>query len=69
MAVNETRSMNGDLQKGQVDGLLKGLAPDRGGEVETANTMERAAMLQRQYNVTDATVGVGDPEEDGFGYA
>jgi len=68
MAVNESRSMNGDLQKGAKDGLLKSLTPDRGGEPETAEVVSRAAMLQRQYNITDATAGIGDPEEDGFGY-
>jgi hypothetical protein len=69
MAVNQTRSLNADLQKGVNDGLLKSLSPDRGGEVETKQLVERAATLQPQYNVTDVTYHIGDPEEDGFGYA
>jgi hypothetical protein len=69
MAVNETRSMNRDLQMGVNDGLIKSVTPGRGGEVETKAVIDRAAMLQRQYNVTDVNYGIGDPEEDGFGYA
>lgn len=69
MSVNQTRSLNADLQKGVNDGLIKSVTPDRGGEVETNAVVERAAMLQRQYNVTDVNYGIGDPEEDGFGYA
>lgn len=69
MAVNETRSLNRDLQTGVKDGLIKTITPDRGGVVETNAVVERAAMLQRQYNVTDVNYGIGDPEEDGFGYA
>lgn len=68
MAVNETRSMNDDLQKGVNDGLFKGLSPDRGGVVETPQLIERAATLQPQYNVTDVTYHLGDPKFDGFGY-
>ena len=68
MAVNATRSMNDDLQKGVNDGLFKGLSPDRGGEVESRPLVERAATLQPQYNVTDVTYHLGDPKYDGFGY-
>ena len=31
MAVNESRSMNSDLQEGITDGYVKKVAPDRGG--------------------------------------
>jgi hypothetical protein len=53
MAVNETRSLNGDLQQGMNDGVLKSLTPDRGGEVEDSRPRERAENLQRQYGFAD----------------
>ncbi len=31
MAVNESRSLNGDLKEGITDGVIKKLAPNRGG--------------------------------------
>lgn len=52
MAVNDSRSMNADLMLGyQVDGQIKVLDPDRGGDVEYDAVMERAQRLQPQYNL------------------
>jgi len=51
MAVNETRSMNNDLRLGANDGKFKNLTPDRGGEPEMEHVIERATVLQPQYNV------------------
>lgn len=51
MAVNESRSMNNDLRLGANDGKFKNLTPDRGGVVETEHAIERASVLQPQYNV------------------
>jgi hypothetical protein len=68
MAINATRSMNGDLQMGIKDGRFKSITPDRGGEVETEQVIDRAVVLPPQYNVTDATYQIGDPKYDGHGY-
>lgn len=68
MAVNATRSMNADLQKGVNDGLFKSITPGRGGEVETEHVIDRAVVLPPQYNVTDASYQIGDPKYDGHGY-
>jgi hypothetical protein len=52
MAVNDYRSMNADLVLGsQVDGRVKTLDPDRGGDVDYDSVMERAQHLQPQYNM------------------
>lgn len=54
MAVNNSRSMNADLRLGsQVDGQVKVLAPDRGGNVELIHAHERASQLQPQYSISD----------------
>lgn len=52
MAVNDSRSMNADLVLGsRVDGRVKVLDPDRGGNVEYGAMTERAQQLQPQYNI------------------
>jgi len=53
MAVNDSRSMNADLQQGLTDGRVKTLTPDRGGTVEVSNVLQRAEALQRQYAIAD----------------
>lgn len=53
MAVNESRSMNRDLQLGATEGKFKSLTPSRGGEVEMTSPAVRAHELQLQYNVVD----------------
>ena len=53
MAVNESRSMNRDLQLGATDGKFKNITPDRGGEAEVTSSAVRAHELQLQYNVVD----------------
>ena len=58
MSVNNSRSMNLDLQKGLNDGVFKSLTPGRGGEVEMQAVQERASLLQPQYNVNDLKMGV-----------
>lgn len=52
MAVNDSRSMNADLQQGLRDGLYKSLTPGRGGVVETRSPLERADDLQPQYGMS-----------------
>lgn len=51
MAVNESRSMNADMQQGVKDGTFKSLTPDRGGVVEMSNVLKRADVLPPQYDV------------------
>jgi hypothetical protein len=41
MAVNETRSMNVDLEEGVTDGSLKKPEPNRGGDVEPTTRIAR----------------------------
>lgn len=53
MAVNDSRSMNADLQEGLLDGRLKSLTPDRGGTVEVNFVHDRAMGLQAQYSISD----------------
>lgn len=54
MAVNNARSMNQDMLLGsQVDGQVKVLSPDRGGDVDLAAAHERANQLQAQYSIAD----------------
>lgn len=50
MAVNESRSMNADLREGLTDGVVKKIAPDRGGVVERDAHM--SSTLQQQYGMT-----------------
>jgi len=51
MAVNDSRSMNRDLQLGALDGKFKSLTPDRGGDVDPTAATVRAAELNVQYRV------------------
>lgn len=51
MAVNETRSMNGDLREGLTDGVVKKLTPDRGGVTDKSSVVDRNLDLQEQYGV------------------
>lgn len=53
MAVNNSRSMNADLQEGLLDGRVKTLTPDRGGSPEVQFVHERALSLQAQYSISD----------------
>lgn len=71
MAVNNTRSMNGDLHKGVNDGRLKSLAPDRGGDVEASHIKVRSNLLQTQYNIVDfmAKKDVKSDNDYEYGYA
>lgn len=56
--INQSRSMNKDLQQGITDGLLKSLTPDRGGEVEIEAPYSRYEMLQPQYDIADMKKGL-----------
>ena len=58
MAINETRSMNNDLQLGLRDGAFKSITPDRGGAVDPSHAIERSSTLQLQYNVVDERMGI-----------
>jgi hypothetical protein len=56
MAVNESRSMNADLREGITDGMVKKVAPDRGGDLFDAHCASavRSALSQDLY---DAVAG------------
>ena len=58
MAINETRSMNNDLQIGLRDGAFKSITPDRGGAVDPSHAIERSSNLQLQYDITDQRMGI-----------
>lgn len=58
MAINQTRSMNKDMQDGIHDGCCKQLSPDRGGVVEYSNLVGRYQDLQPQYGITDNEKGL-----------
>lgn len=57
MAVNESRSMNDDLREGITDGMVKKVAPDRGGDLFDAHCAAavRSALSQDLY---DAVAGM-----------
>lgn len=71
MAVNASRSMNGDLHDGINDGRLKSLTPDRGGDKTDDYAVTRAKMLQTQYNIVDFMRGstVSSDDDYEYGYA
>lgn len=52
MAVNETRSMNADLREGITDGMVKKVAPDRGGDLFDAHCASavRSSLSQALYD-------------------
>jgi len=56
MAVNDSRSMNNDLREGITDGMVKKVAPDRGGVLFDAHCASavRSALSQDLY---DAVAG------------
>lgn len=60
MAVNETRSLNGDLREGITDGVVKKLTPDRGGVTDSTSVAARNMDLQQQYGMTTAGAGSAD---------
>jgi hypothetical protein len=60
MAVNETRSMNGDLREGISDGIVQKLTPDRGGVTDRASVTDRNLLLQEQYGVRLGDGGTGN---------
>lgn len=71
MAVNTSRSMNGDLKLGEEDGRFKSITPDRGGSLEYDNVTSRSTMLQTQYNVVDMKRGINVKSDNDYenGYA
>ena len=69
MAVNTSRSMNGDRKLGEEDGMIKSLTPDRGGVLEEINGLvARAKLLQTQYNVVDIERGVNVSSSNDYEY-
>ena len=68
MAVNTSRSMNGDRMLGEQDGMMKSIAPDRGGDLEESHALDRAKMLQTQYNIVDKKRGVNVNSDDDYEY-
>lgn len=44
MAVNESRSMTGELAEGRTDGMIHKIARDRGGEVDTGTFNTRESL-------------------------
>jgi hypothetical protein len=57
MAVNESRSLNGDLREGLTDGVVKKATPDRGGVTDSASVSARNSRLQQQYGMTTSGSG------------
>ena len=68
MAVNTSRSMNGDRKLGEQDGMMKSIAPGRGGELEEEHVLKRAKLLQTQYNVVDMKRGVNVSSDNDYEY-
>ena len=68
MAVNTSRSMNGDRMLGEQDGMMKSIAPDRGGILEEEHALDRAKMLQTQYNVVDKKRGLNVSSDNDYEY-
>ena len=68
MAVNTSRSMNGDRKLGEQDGTMKSIAPDRGGDLEESHAFDRAKMLQTQYNVVDKKRGLNVLSDNDYEY-
>ena len=62
MAVNETRSLNGDLREGITDGVVKKIAPDRGGSLsnEEDAALVRASVHQDLYDPVEMANPVHD---------
>ena len=54
MAVNESRSMNADLNEGLVDGVVKHLTPDRGGVVEYHESQVKANLHDWWYDAVQS---------------
>lgn len=44
MAINMSRSLNGDLHEGMTDGRYRKVAPNRGGEVEDTFKANRSEL-------------------------
>lgn len=63
--------MNGDRMLGEQDGMMKSIAPSRGGELEEEHALKRAKLLQTQYNIVDMKRGVNVKSDDEYesGYA
>lgn len=68
MAVNTERSMNGDRKLGENDGMMKSVTPSRGGIVEETYALERAELLQTQYNIVDKRRGVNVSSNNDYEY-
>jgi len=82
MAVNETRSMNDNLAAGLTDGVVKKIAPNRGGVDADVYAAEiRNEQLQRQYGalsypnshqdreVSERQTKLSEKREDGMSLA
>ena len=60
--------MNGDRMLGEQDGMMKSIAPDRGGVLEESHALDRAKMLQTQYNVVDKKRGLNVSSDNDYEY-
>ena len=60
--------MNGDRKLGENDGMMKSIAPDRGGILEESHALERAELLQTQYNIVDKRRGVNVSSNNDYEY-
>ena len=58
MAQNFSRSQNEDLAEGMSDGKYKKMVQDRGGQVDEATYMDRAALSDVWYGMHEAPVKV-----------
>ena len=60
--------MNGDRKLGENDGMMKSVTPSRGGIVEETYALERAELLQTQYNIVDKRRGVNVSSNNDYEY-
>jgi hypothetical protein len=48
--------------------MMKSIAPDRGGVLEESHALDRAKMLQTQYNVVDKKRGLNVSSDNDYEY-
>ena len=58
MAVNNSRTLNGDLAEGMSDGKYKKVVTDRGGVVDAATYLDRSQLDDLYHGIHEATTKV-----------
>lgn len=53
MSVNQSRSMNAELDEGRSDGMIKKVARNRGGEVDAGTFNARGTLSDNYYGQGD----------------